>query len=83
MSTRRRPTIDRAVNDALIALYGPDTGPPRPDVPHDKYGLSWPTRSGRDVPIRVAVVPRCARSRVSRGDLSASRSVLQEAVSAD
>ena len=45
MAKRRRPTIDRAVNDALIALYGPDTGPPRPDVPHDKYGLSWPTRN--------------------------------------
>ena len=45
MTQRRRPTIDRAVNDALIALYGHDTGPPRPDVPHDKYGLSWPTRN--------------------------------------
>ena len=45
MSKRRRPTIDRAVNDALIALYGPATGPPRPTVPHDKYGRCWPNQS--------------------------------------
>ena len=68
MPTRRRPTIDRAVNDALIALYGPDTGPPRDTVPHDKYGRCWPTRTFPPSPMTDDHCDACISRYTREGD---------------
>jgi len=45
MSNDPRNDIDDAVNELLIAAYGPDTGPRFNAITPDKWGRVWPSRA--------------------------------------
>ena len=45
MSNDPRDDIDDAVNEALIAVYGPDTGPRFNAITPDEWGRVWPSRA--------------------------------------